>query len=104
MVTHSSILTSNIAGTEMPYGLQSWGLKELEHSYTHILSLSLYIILKKCKHMVYTYMLRYLCMHICVCIYIYMYISTYICMYEWVCVFYEFNPKDFPHYDYDSVI
>ena len=51
MVTLSSILASKFPGTEEPYGLQSWGRKELEHSHTlahtHSLSLSLYIILKK---------------------------------------------------------
>lgn len=46
MVTLSSILASKFPGTEEPYGLQSWGRKELEHSHTlahtHSLSLSVY--------------------------------------------------------------
>ena len=96
VVTHSSILASDMAGTEMPYGLQSWGHKELEHSYTHTHththSLSVCILYwKKCKHMAYTYMFRHLCMHICVymCVHLYICISPhiYICMFEWMCVF-----------------
>ena len=109
MVTHSSILASDISGTEMPYGLQSWGHKELEHShtltYTHSLSIYIYYTEKNVNTW-HTHTCLGICVciyvYICVCIYIYVYLHISVCMNG--CVYSEFNPKDFTHYDYDFVI